>query len=140
MLADRQWLLPAADDVDPVRLLGLYILHAEHAHGCTHAGTLRKVPVSFAPIEGLAEAMERAVRKADATENGYAWRGMSLREQAAATLAELEPGPGGIGAVQVLSSLLRAALELQREPCRHIGIGKPGCITCDPNVRDVLAR
>ncbi|HYI66361.1 MAG TPA: hypothetical protein VEW95_05520 [Candidatus Limnocylindrales bacterium] len=37
-----------------------------------------------------------------------------------------------------LLSLLSDASKVQREPCNHIGIGRPGCLTCDPRVREAL--
>ena len=37
-----------------------------------------------------------------------------------------------------LLRMLDAAVEVQRRPCNHAGIGKPGCITCDPAIRDAL--
>lgn len=35
-------------------------------------------------------------------------------------------------------SLLRDAIAVQRKPCDHSGIGKPGCCTCDPRIAAVL--
>lgn len=37
-----------------------------------------------------------------------------------------------------LIGLLSSAVRLQREPCLHLGIGRPGCGACDPRVRDAL--
>ena len=37
-----------------------------------------------------------------------------------------------------LTSLLADAAEVQRTGCNHAGIGRPGCVVCDPRVRDAL--
>ncbi len=37
-----------------------------------------------------------------------------------------------------LTSLLVDATRVQREPCDHEGIGRPGCVTCDPRIRDAI--
>jgi hypothetical protein len=39
-----------------------------------------------------------------------------------------------------LRALLGYSVTLQTVPCRHEGIGAPGCVTCDPNLRAALAR
>ena len=37
-----------------------------------------------------------------------------------------------------LLQLLSDATKVQRSPCHHTGIGKPGCVICDPRVRDAI--
>lgn len=37
-----------------------------------------------------------------------------------------------------LLSLLSDATKVQRDPCDHVGSGHPGCITCDPRIRDAI--
>ena len=37
-----------------------------------------------------------------------------------------------------LLNLLVDATKVQREPCDHAGIGRPGCVTCDPRIRETL--
>ena len=37
-----------------------------------------------------------------------------------------------------LMSLLSDAVEVQRNGCRHSGIGRPGCVVCDPRIRDAI--
>ena len=46
-------------------------------------------------------------------------------------------GPWHRRTVELLE-LLSAATKVQREPCDHAGIGRPGCVTCDLRIRETL--
>lgn len=37
-----------------------------------------------------------------------------------------------------LLGLLNDAVKVQRTPCNHRGIGRPGCVTCDPRIYNTL--
>lgn len=37
-----------------------------------------------------------------------------------------------------LLALLNDATKVQRTPCDHAEIGKPGCVICDPRIREAL--